>query len=104
MDTPARRRAGAERAWASARFEGEDVTPEMAELMDRHVAGEPRRLERLVVGASRAYSDDHKTGFLRPLIRVYSGGARHTGRKRWTWVLISPGVRRDSTFDATAKL
>lgn len=53
-DTSARRRAAAERALASARLEGEDVTPEMAALLDRHVAGE-LSAEQLVVEASRLH-------------------------------------------------
>ena len=54
VDTSARRREGAERARASARLEGEDVTPEMAVLLDRHVAGE-LSAEELVVEASRLH-------------------------------------------------
>lgn len=54
LDTRARRQEAAERARASARLEGEDVTPEMAELMDRHVAGE-LSAEQLLVEASRLH-------------------------------------------------
>jgi len=54
VDKSARRREAVERARVSARLEGEDVTPEMAELLDRHVAGE-LSAEQLVLEASRLH-------------------------------------------------